>query len=271
MFFLCCLSVTPLIGEDPSAGQSIAVQGKVSAEKEGEKTPRTLQRGSAFFSKDVVNVGPDSKAQLKFIDGGLVTIIANSKYRILSYTFTKEKSEVSLEIVEGGFRAMTGTIGKEHPTDYKVKTPVATIGIRGTIFELAIINGELQLHCVSGSVVITSGAAAVSGGGAGGAGGTGTSEGAGGGGNTVVIPAGSYVPVSANGTIGKVTTTPLLGLQTLISAGAFTQPPGGVNDVQAQATIQIQSVTPPEGGTTTELLIINIPESEGNPSCGASL
>ncbi|MGB5440478.1 MAG: hypothetical protein WBN90_12625, partial [Gammaproteobacteria bacterium] len=45
-------------------------------------------------------------------------------------------------LFKGGMRAFTGAIGKKHPDAYKVKTPVATIGIRGTGHNTRVCSGD---------------------------------------------------------------------------------------------------------------------------------
>lgn len=261
---------TPLVAADRSAGHSIAVQGKVKAQSSMEKGERTLKRGSPFFSTDIVTVGTDAKAQLKFIDGGLVTLLPNTVYRITSYVFTEQKSEVSIELIEGGFRAMTGTIGKTHPTNYNVKTPIATIAVRGTIFDVLFRDGELNVGSLDGTVMVTNSA------------------------GTVPLVPGSYVVAASSSNMGSSSSSP----PAAIAATNFAPPPGGESLAAAQAAINQQPVIPPpapassstaeeapaaSSSTTAETAPaqesttpapepeadwLYVPEVMGNPSCG---
>ncbi|MDX1444428.1 MAG: FecR domain-containing protein, partial [Gammaproteobacteria bacterium] len=45
-------------------------------------------------------------------------------------------------LLKGGFRAITGLIGRDNKENFKVRTPVATIGIRGTNFEARLCAGD---------------------------------------------------------------------------------------------------------------------------------
>jgi hypothetical protein len=251
LLILLLLSSTLLAG-DKAAGQSIAVQGKVSAASEAQQKERILKRGSSFFMTDIVDVGSDGKAQLKFIDGGLVTLVENTKYRIASYEFTDKKSEVSIELLEGGFRAMTGTIGKTNPTQYNVKTPVATIGIRGTIFEVLFRDGLLYVGALSGTIQVSNENGSVS------------------------IGPGTYSSSNSSGVMGPATTT----VPEALASINFAPPPGGQSLEQAQAAINAQSVVPPpasqagaatstSGQTSGELDSgwLYVPEAEGNLPC----
>jgi hypothetical protein len=55
---------------------------------------------------------------------------------IKEYQFQKKtKGSIGkyiMNLVEGGFRTITGTVAKNNPNDYQINTPVATIGVRGT-------------------------------------------------------------------------------------------------------------------------------------------
>jgi len=156
--FFWLLFASSLFAGDIPAGQSIAVQGIVEAGENLINGARRLRRGSSIFSTDTVDVKQDAKVQLKFSDGGLVVLLPNTVYRIDSYQFTQEKSEVTINLIKGGFRAMTGTIGKEHPTDYTIKTPTATIGVRGTIATAVTDGKQTSFGCESGTMTITTGA-----------------------------------------------------------------------------------------------------------------
>jgi len=56
-------------------------------------------------------------------------------------------------LLQGGFRTITGLISKRHPEAYRVETPVATIGVRGTQYEVALAEG-LDVGVLAGRVVV---------------------------------------------------------------------------------------------------------------------
>ena len=94
--------------------------------------------------------------QLRFSDGGFFSLAPNSEFRINAYSYNgvPDGSErVSMELLKGGLRTISGLIGKARQSAYEMKTAVATVGIRGT--EYTVVYGE----SVSGTV--TAGAIAV--------------------------------------------------------------------------------------------------------------
>src|SRR5207248_2244144 len=85
----------------------------------------------------------DSFAQVKFTDGGQITLRPNSQVKIETYAFNDQKPQednFAYALLKGGLRAVTGLIGKRGNRDaYKLNTATATVGIRGTDFVAIVI------------------------------------------------------------------------------------------------------------------------------------
>jgi hypothetical protein len=56
-----------------------------------------------------------------------------------------------MNLIEGGFRTITGAIAKQNPGDYQVNTPVATIGVRGTDYAAVVKSGQLSMAFYAGA------------------------------------------------------------------------------------------------------------------------
>ncbi|MEW6312812.1 MAG: FecR domain-containing protein [Pseudomonadota bacterium] len=110
---------------------------------------RAARKGEALNEGDTILTGKDGVAQIKMADGGFISVRANTRMKVDTYTYTgkqdgSEKSFFSL--LAGGFRALTGLIGKLNKDNYKITTPTATIGIRGTDHEpMVILPGQPAL------------------------------------------------------------------------------------------------------------------------------
>ena len=75
------------------------------------------------------------RAQLKLTDGGFVALDPNTEYVIEDYRFDQASSDSGrsfFNLVRGGVRFVTGAIGKVKRKNWRMRTAVATIGIRGT-------------------------------------------------------------------------------------------------------------------------------------------
>ena len=90
------------------------------------------------------------------IDGAILTLGANSSLSINRYQHSDRDNSGSarLELLKGVMRAVTGAIGKTKNRDFLVRTPVATIGVRGTDFWVGSIFSEaLDVALISGKGV----------------------------------------------------------------------------------------------------------------------
>lgn len=95
---------------------------------------RALKRGDAINGGDRITTR-SGRVQIRFTDGGFVSLQPNTVFGVDEYLYTNRKPEETslfFSLVQGGMRTITGAIGKVNKKSYQVRTPVATIGIRGT-------------------------------------------------------------------------------------------------------------------------------------------
>jgi hypothetical protein len=129
--------------------------GDVVAARGGSRV--ALSAGSAIDVGDTVVTGAQSHAQLRFSDDALVALKPDSEFRIERYHFAgrDDGSEVAVfRLVKGGFRTLTGQIGKLSGDRYQLLTTQATIGIRGTHYQVQICAPG---QCMNGSRAARSG------------------------------------------------------------------------------------------------------------------
>jgi hypothetical protein len=103
---------------------------------------RTPVKGEAFSPGETIITGASGSAQIRMTDGGLVAVRADTEMKLDQYVFNgrEDGSERKLvSLIKGGFRAITGLIGNRNKQNYKILTPSATIGIRGTDHEAVVI------------------------------------------------------------------------------------------------------------------------------------
>ncbi len=93
---------------------------------------------SEVYAGDMLITAKNSYAQVEMNDGTRMTLRPNSNLRIEEYQFKKEAPQsdnIVLRLLKGGFRTVTGLIGKRGNADaYKLRAATSTIGIRGTDF-----------------------------------------------------------------------------------------------------------------------------------------
>jgi hypothetical protein len=138
------------------AGKTIITKGVVQATDSIPGLQRILKRRSPIYGTDLVTTELDSKAQLRMTDGGMIALKENSELLIANYEFNAvdQTGSVVMELVKGGLRSVTGAI-KSEKGNYQLKTPIGSIGIRGTHYEVEIIQGELFIAVWEGAVDIS--------------------------------------------------------------------------------------------------------------------
>lgn len=112
------------------------LSGTLSAQRP-DGTVRVLAERSSISVGDVITTQRDSYAQLRFSDGGQVTLRPETQVRIETYAYDEgrpERDSFAMQLFKGGLRSLTGLIGKRgnNRNAYRMVTSTATIGIRGT-------------------------------------------------------------------------------------------------------------------------------------------
>lgn len=126
-----------------SVGRVLAAAGEVVAVRNGRDVP--LATGADLQNGDLVRTGAASAAQLRFTDETIVALREKSRFLVADYRFTGQDdgvSQAAYRLLQGGFRTITGLIGRTRPTAYRVTTPLASIGIRGTAYTLVLCQDD---------------------------------------------------------------------------------------------------------------------------------
>lgn len=123
------------------AGDVVLAHGVVSGHAAGG-SPRLLGPGSGLQEGDIVTTGPRSVALLKLADGTKITLRPDSSFQIAKYDVTVNHEEGLMTLFKGGLRAVTGFMSKRNPNAMRLRTSVATIGIRGTEFDARLCGSD---------------------------------------------------------------------------------------------------------------------------------
>ena len=137
------------------AGKVVFAVGDVAALRGTARVP--LAAGASFDAGDTIVTGAQSHAQLRFTDDALVALKPESEFRIERYNFDgrADGTEIAVfRLVKGGFRTLTGQIGKISGDRYQMLTTQATIGIRGTHYLVQLCAPE---QCREGAAAVRAG------------------------------------------------------------------------------------------------------------------
>lgn len=124
-----------------TAGKVTHLSGPLFAKK-ADGTTKTLSRDSVVEEGDLLITEKRTYARIKFQDNSEVTLRPGTQFKVEAFShdpYQPKEDKAIFNLFKGALRAITGQIGKRgNPDSYKMKTPPAVIGIRGTIYEVKI-------------------------------------------------------------------------------------------------------------------------------------
>ncbi len=95
---------------------------------------RKLSEKSVVYENDLVKTGKGSSLTILFKDKTKFDLGSESDFLISKFNYKKSDDEdgITVKMLRGSFRFISGLIAKKKPKSMTVGTSVATIGIRGT-------------------------------------------------------------------------------------------------------------------------------------------
>ncbi|BBD06937.1 FecR domain-containing protein [Desulfovibrio ferrophilus] len=129
-------------------GEVIALNGNVRGLSDGEE--RILTKGSPIHQGETITTAQSSSVQIELTDESILAQGENASQTIDSFIYDPANASASnmlINMAQGTFRMVTGQVGKANPEGIEVKTPLATIGIRGTGIDLDIQGALAKVGC----------------------------------------------------------------------------------------------------------------------------
>ncbi len=127
---------------------------------------RQAIKGGEVNEKESILSGKTGSAQLRMVDDGIVAVRPETALRIDEYKFADKEDGTErgfFSLLKGGFRSITGLIGRGNKDNYGIRTPSATIGIRGTDHETVHLTAALPNLPVGTYNKVNTGATVVNG------------------------------------------------------------------------------------------------------------
>ena len=134
-----------------AVGQVIKARGKTFAISSKNKR-RELDIGSEIFIGDRLFTGVKGFMRLRMIDEAKIDLRCNSEMLVEDYQLLRAGNRSVIYLLKGSLRKITGSIGKVANDIYEMKTPIATVGVRGTDYAIRV----LQSHGCDGSLDVNS-------------------------------------------------------------------------------------------------------------------
>jgi hypothetical protein len=140
---------TATLHADP-IGDVVSVVPQANYQRQG--TVQELSINDLLEQNDHIITTGEGSAYIHFIDDTVLTVGSNSEVVLDKFVFDGDKAQTAvIQITRGTLRFVTGT--SDHSA-YQIKTPVATIGVRGTTIDVGYENDRMVYNTVEGLGVV---------------------------------------------------------------------------------------------------------------------
>ncbi|MBX3431332.1 MAG: FecR domain-containing protein [Hyphomonadaceae bacterium] len=150
---ICVFAAANASAQESRIGAAAAVRNQVTATRaQGQSQP--LATGNPVYQNQTISTGTNSVAQLLFTDQTTLSIGQRSQVTLDRYVYDPNQTNggATVSMARGAMRFVSGS---QDPRNYQVSTPVATIGVRGTIVDLIIVDGRMFGILDEGRVIFT--------------------------------------------------------------------------------------------------------------------
>ena len=139
------------VGAENKIGNTAVAKNSVTQLAGTSVSP--IQLGDDVFSNERVKTGLDSAAKFVFSDSTNLALSASSTVVLDRFVYKGDTTyaKAAVTFAAGAFRFTTGGSDKGA---YQLKTSTATIGVRGTQFDLSVKNGVTKLTLLEGEIVV---------------------------------------------------------------------------------------------------------------------
>lgn len=160
---LCLCAGIALAGQ--TVGTITHLSGPLLAKKR-DGTTKILARNSPVEEGDTLVTEKRTYARIKFIDSSDVTLRPGTLFKVERFAYDEKapkNDSAVMNLVKGGLRSVTGKIGKRgNPDAYEMRTPTATIGVRGTAYGAAFCRANecntlpagLYVDVIDGKIIV---------------------------------------------------------------------------------------------------------------------
>ena len=116
-----------------------------------------LRAGSVIKVSDKVMTESNGHVHIRFVDDALVSVRPDSLLEIQRYDFNSQNpadSSIKLNLIEGITRAISGEGAHAARERFRLNTPIAAIGVRGTDFVVSASQGSVRALVNEGAIVM---------------------------------------------------------------------------------------------------------------------
>lgn len=153
----CALGLSAAaIASEQAVGQvSLLIGAARVVHMDGRSEP--LRRGAPILVGDRVETSGNGHVHLRFIDNGAVSVRPDSVLEVQAYRYDADKpqsNEVRLRVEQGTSRSISGAATDLDKNRFRLNTPIAAIGVRGTDFIVHSDAAGVRATVADGAIVV---------------------------------------------------------------------------------------------------------------------
>ncbi len=145
------LGVPPAAAQHETVGTATVAINAVTGRLDDET--RAIGEGAFVYRDERVATARDSRARLSLTDGSQIALGPNATVTLDRFVAVGagSASDVALYAARGALRFVSGRSGSPA---YQIRTPHATIGVRGTVFDVLVSPTQTRVQLVSGAIIV---------------------------------------------------------------------------------------------------------------------
>ncbi|MEM6491713.1 MAG: FecR domain-containing protein [Pseudomonadota bacterium] len=146
-----------LVAGGSFAAENVGVAAAVVRDATGTlgADTRALAPGSSLLRDETIRTGANSKVQVLFQDETALSIGPDAEVTLDEFVYDPvlNQGTFSIDAARGAFRFISGNLSS---ASYAIETPIATIGVRGTVLDVFVApSGEVTVTLIEGGAVIS--------------------------------------------------------------------------------------------------------------------
>jgi hypothetical protein len=136
--FTACAAVTSAHAQ-ARVGEAAVIQNQVV--RIAGSASSQINVGDGLLRDEIVRTGLESAARLVMADSTNLSLGPNATIKLDRTVFNDEHTyrDIAVKLTSGAFRFVTGSSEK---AAYTIATPIATIGVRGTVLDILVQRGK---------------------------------------------------------------------------------------------------------------------------------
>jgi hypothetical protein len=150
------VGAVPALAAGPGAGEVIFLVGEAKL-LDGAGKSKALSKGDVIMAEHAIETGANGHVHLRMIDNAFVSLRPNTRFRIETYRYDpadSTKNQVKFVLEKGVARNITGAAGQTNKRSYRLNTPVAAIGVRGTDYVVHVLPEATRVSVNAGAIVM---------------------------------------------------------------------------------------------------------------------